>query len=465
MIPLPRLLNDSNVEIRRIRPVSLSISERLTPLSTATMRVIDEELFPGRSYVHLYTPNGQSAVYRSRIPESEYGGGVHTIKLEHAICEIGDGLMATKFDSIARDLEWVLTYYWTFYRGSKWQMGTVSAVGNVIVSEDFPNMLEAILRAIAQVPTAVMTFDFTTTPWTWNVVSRETTVSAEGRLGRNVKTAKVTPDDSRLCTRVFLDGLGTYGGMSYMDADTQNTYGIIEKKLQNNDYTRTQAQAVASTYLSRYKNPIYSVRISGLDLYRTTGESMDQMRTGKKYRLAIPDHNVTVEETITELEWPDVYGLPEVVDIQLNDEAETVLQWLKDMDAKETTSVATNVRDEEARSGIVNGGSYIQIYVGAGADASVENNNSVVYLKSDEAYIRVANQGTGYNTEVDVAKNKVTLKTGSGNKACSVILDGSNGRVTLKGKTYKFAIGGTTYDMETQDITIGNDTYKILKLT
>ena len=458
VIHLPRLLDANNVEIGRVRPVSLSISERIVPLSTASMQLTDEEIFPGRSYVQLYTPNGQSAVYRSRMPTNAYGSGLNTVNLEHAICEVGDWVMTAKYENTNRSLEWVLESYWEYYRGSKWQLGTVSVEADVIVTEDFPNLLQAILSAIAQVPSAMMTFDFTTNPWTWNVVARDTTVSAEGRLSRNVQSATVTPDDSQLCTRVFLDGLGTYGGMSYMDADTQGTYGIVEKKLTNQDYTRSQAQAVASTYLSRYKRPIYSVQINGMDWYSITGEALDLLKVGKKYRLAIPDHNVTVEETITELNWTDVYGKPEAVTIQLNEDAETVLRWLKSMDGQQTSSVAVNVRDEEARSGIINGGSYIQIYVGSGADATVEDNDSVIYLKSDQAYIRVKSDSTGYATEINLEKNKITTQTGSGNNLCKLVMDGSDG-------SYKLTTGGTEYTLVPQDITVGGDTYKVLKLT
>ncbi len=87
---LPRVLDSNLHEVRRLHPISLAVNNNLTPLSDATMVVRKGELVDGRTFVRLYTPNGVSEIYRTRVPETAPGEEAATIQLEHAVCEIGD---------------------------------------------------------------------------------------------------------------------------------------------------------------------------------------------------------------------------------------------------------------------------------------------------------------------------------------------------------------------------------------
>lgn len=323
MTSLPRLIDSSGNEVRRIRPAHLSIRENIVPLSTAEMELAPGDSVPYRSYMELFTVNGSAGYYRAKMPEIGYGSVSNNVSLEHAICEIGDFIVKGKIEQTTKTLSQAITQIFSHYSGSKWQLGTVSVTADVTLSADFSNILQTINSLIAQVPNAVMTFDFSTSPWTFNVVARETTVTAEGRLGRNMPSVQIGRNDSNLCTRVWLKNLNAEASLSYMDADTISTYGVIEKVLSDNNYTTLVAQEVASRYLAKNKRPIYSVKIDGVDLSSVTGETLDRFRIGKLFRLVIPGEVTPIEETIVGLSWDDVFNTPKSVQITLSEENET----------------------------------------------------------------------------------------------------------------------------------------------
>lgn len=325
MSMLPKLLDSSGNEARRLRTIRQSISEKCVPLSTATLALARDESIPDRSYVELFTVNGSAGIFRSRTPTNGYGvNRANSYTLEHAICEVGDWLVRADIEQTQTTLAAALTQIFAYYGGSRWQLGTVSASGNVILSANYSNLLQTMNSMIAQVHGAFMSFDFTTTPWTINVGTMDSTVNAEGRLGRNLQSVQIRKDDSQLCTRVWLEGLT--GGK--MDADTIGTYGVIERKLPDRDYTAAQAATVATAYLTRHKRPVYSIQISGKDFSAATGETLDRVAIGKMYRLAIPEDSIVAEYNVVEIQWPDCIRAPETVQITLSEPDSTLVDFI-----------------------------------------------------------------------------------------------------------------------------------------
>jgi len=330
MIPFPRLIDSNGREVRRIHPVRVSINEQIVPLTTAEMTLLPGDSIPYRSYVEMFTANGSAGYFRAKTPSVGYGNYNNTVQLEHAICEVGDFIVKGEIEQNNMSLENALLTVFSHYSGNKWQIGTVSVDADVVISGSYSNVLQMINSLIALVPSAMLTFDFTTTPWTFNVVEREKVVSAEGRLARNIQNVTINRNDNELCTRVWVKGLSDDPAESYMDADTIAVYGVIEKALDSSDYTQEQARLMAESYLEKYKNPSYSVQIAAIDLSSMTGETLDRFRIGKLYQLIIPGETLPIEETIVGLAWPDVYENPNMVNITLSEEEDqttaTILQ-------------------------------------------------------------------------------------------------------------------------------------------
>ena len=389
-IPLPRLLNASNGTERRIHPINVSINLEITPLSYASMTLPKGENLPARGYVELYTCMGSAGIYRVRSPQDAYGSEITTAELEHAVVEVGDYLITHEYDEMMA-ANTAMTTVFSYYRGSKWQLGSVSALGSgqIALEAKYVRVLEAMLAILEQKPDCMMSFDFSTSPWTINIVSKGTTVAAEGRLARNVNYARVTYDDTELCTRAYYEKESTtdettesypvfdqtknyskneyvkYSNKlyqlpsghtagttwanttktavtniptsvwAYVDADTIGTYGLIEREVQTgSNYTADEALYVAQEYLRTHKNPRISVEISLEELSSITGETLDTFTIGKLCRLALVDYNVTVEKNIISLSFPNVYGTPRSVTATLADAEDTTINFLHDVDSK-----------------------------------------------------------------------------------------------------------------------------------
>ena len=101
-IPLPRLLDSTFKEVRRIRPINLSLSLAITPLSYASIELPIDESLPARSLVELYSPLGSAGIFRVRAPQNAYGGDnvSTTTELEHAVVEVGDYLVRADYEEM-----------------------------------------------------------------------------------------------------------------------------------------------------------------------------------------------------------------------------------------------------------------------------------------------------------------------------------------------------------------------------
>lgn len=304
-----------------------SVNLNITPLSTATITLPEGSKVTSQTYIEMFTPNGSAGIFRSRTPRTGIGGQLTTVELEHAIAEIGDFLIN---DAIEQEmtLNAAAKKIFSFYKGNRWKLGsTARGSDKVILDTDHESCLDALLAVLEQEPTLMLSFSFSSYPWTVSIKEREKTVSAEGRLARNVKSATITADDTDLCTRVYMEALPGKNGNKYgkVDADTQSKYGIIERVISSTNYTPEQAKKVAEQYLAKHKEPKYSIQINGIDLAKYTGETLDKLEIGKLYRLALPAFGTTVEETITQLSWSSVYKNPESVTVSLADEEDAAV--------------------------------------------------------------------------------------------------------------------------------------------
>lgn len=330
MIRLPRLLDSNLNEVRRIEPLDGSLFLSMTPLSTATLTLTAEQMIPARSWVEMYNAYGSVGVFRVRSVGNVYGTESSTVELDHAIAEVGDYVCDTTINKSA-PLNQAIAEVFTFYKGNKWRLDTLTFTDGVVVDIAYESVLEGILGLLRQVPEYYLTFNFNTSPWTVGLAKRGTTVSAEGRLSRNIQEASVSYDDSDLCTRVYVEVDNGNGNTSivHYDADTIGTYGLIEYFIPSSGYNAQQAETVALAYLKKHKKPLVAVSITGYDFYVSTGETLDRLEIGKLYRLALPKYGVTVEENITGLDWGHLYSDPDNVDISLADVDDPVVAFVK----------------------------------------------------------------------------------------------------------------------------------------
>lgn len=340
-IPLPRLLDKSGNYLRSFRPLKVSVDQSIIPLSTASMELPEDESLPARNFVEVFTSMGSAGIFRIRSPQNAYGEDTSVCELEHAIVETGDYLVREKISEMMTPKA-AMQRIFSHYRGSRWQLGNVDALGTsqIAVQINYENVLTAMISVFEQVPSCYMTFDFTTSPWTVRAAAKGNSVGAEGRLSRNVESARIIYDDSELCTRAYYEVETTDASgepsseWRSIDADTLNTYGAVEREVPiGAGYTAEEALFAAQEYLRKHKNPRVSVEISGQDLSQITGESLDTFTIGKLFRLSLVDYDLTIEDVITGLSWSDVYGHPTEITVNLADEEDTAVAYIHDIES------------------------------------------------------------------------------------------------------------------------------------
>lgn len=343
-IPLPRVLDANMHEMRRLDTLHASVTLSLEPLSTATLTLPDRETLSIRNWVELYTSMGSAGIFRVRAPSHNYRRDQKEYQLDHGIAEIGDYIIKDDLEIDSSPASTVIPQIFASYTGTLWQLGTIAASDTVSYNGSHEDVLSAILRVLADLPDYCLSINQSSLPWTLSVIRKPQTVTAEGRLARNIESCKISEDDQNLCTRIISPDLT--GGK--LDADTISLYGIVEHYAGKDDDTpQAQFEADCARYLAQHKNPLLSIQIDLLDLHQATGEAYDRAELGAMYRLALPDYNVTQQQTITKLYWPDVYGDPGRVKVTLANEEYTLSRAFHSSSSSTSSAIEKTSKETE----------------------------------------------------------------------------------------------------------------------
>ena len=323
---LPELLDSNLNPVRRIQPIKASVRLNLTPLSTAELDLVPGDTIPARSLIAMYTVQGFAGVYRSSTPNETYGNRATRVHLEHAVAEIGDWIVGEEVEETIVTAASAISSLFASYGGTLWSLGTLNCSVNVRFSASKgQNVLESLLGIVSQVPGYMLTLDQSVTPWKIGIALQPETVTAEGRLSRNMTSVQITYDESELCNKVYINGIDT----PFEAYDSQTTYGVIEHYISESDLPAATAQMVALAYLQAHCDPAISVSISMLDLANVTGETLDRITLGAKFRLALPEDGVSIEQHVIGIQFDDVYGNPEAITVTLANEISDTVAYLK----------------------------------------------------------------------------------------------------------------------------------------
>lgn len=312
----PQLLDSSLNELARLQPSRLSVTENLTPLSTAELTLPMGEATPVvRQFVELYDQNGSMGIYRVAAARTDYGQ-MQTVSLEHGICTLED-CTAPEEAELSGSMGAILATILSWQHDVWWQLGDVDVPEDAVFALSAGNQiaLQALIDAAALCYGYALVFDQTTSPWTLHLKALPAEVTSECRLARNVSSVGIAWDESELCTRVTSSLLP--GG--YMDGPTLGEWGVISRPLDvAEDATAEAAAKLAAEYLDAHKDPRISVEIDALELGALTGEPYDSFTLGGLCRVALKDWGVTAIERIVSAYRPDVYGAPEEVQLTLS---------------------------------------------------------------------------------------------------------------------------------------------------
>lgn len=301
-IPLPCLPDGT-----RLHPARLSVTLNLRPPSRATMLLPPEERVDVRQTVELFTPQGSAGLFRVTGVEDVPGEG-REVTLRHTSATLADALIPGSGEltgSPRQVLNTLLGYQ------SEWKLGDVELPDSRTISCSYShsNLLAALLDLLDELPECGLFFE----AGRMHLRLLDPTDGCECRLSRNLRSLKVSLDDSRLCTRVYMNSLP-----EPVDAPSIAVWGPVSRHLTARRGLNASAlRTLAEQYLARHSEPTLTVRLDAIDLHRATGEAFDRFPPGRVCRVCLPDSGETLRQRVTAVTYDDVYGDPERATVTL----------------------------------------------------------------------------------------------------------------------------------------------------
>ena len=329
MIKLPEVYDLANKKpVRILHPSRVSCDLALKSISTARIETTIDDGLKFGEWVKIYYPNDEFGIFRANVPENSYESGKAAITLDHGMATLSDNIInvgdSHDEDGISQPTYFegtvtqVFTKLLSYQKTKHWTLGTVETNEHIKVEVDFDNLLTKLNDSMSLIPDYYLKYDQSVYPWKIHIVKYPATVTAEGRLSRNVTSAKVRYDDSDLCTRVYCEALSA----GKMDSANISKYGIREQRYYLQDVSDADAQKACRRYLKNRENPKISVTIEGGDFSKLTGVSLDRVKMGDLYRLVIPSYNVTIKEQIVRIAYTDIVSRPYELSITLGRDRE-----------------------------------------------------------------------------------------------------------------------------------------------
>ena len=410
-VRLPRLLDGSMKELARLNPVSLSMDENLSPLSTAEMVLPEGECAAETGqFVELYTSHGSAGIFRVQQAEQDYGGRV-TLALEHGLTTLGDGIMPGESEQTGTTRQ-LLAAILACQPHTMWTLGTVAVPDSRTLTWkcDHSNLLESLCSLMDELTGYRLTYDQSVFPWVLNVEAMTDADGCECRLSRNLSSLRVEEDRSELCTRLYVSGMS-----SPLDADTIGTYGVITRSMDGDpDIGTEELEKQGRAYLEAHKTPAVSVTMDAVDWYEATGEPFDRFTLGRVCRVCLPDYGKTIRQRVIAISWPDVYGQPDQVTVTLASESTTAVSVMAGLIIDTTVTKKRFTSDMRSQKELL--------------------------LAAEEKITLISTRVEVIAQEVDVQAEQIALKASHEEvseltrrmDAAEIAIDGVNARIDLK---------------------------------
>lgn len=316
VVNLPEVLNPANMTPARvIHPSEEAVNLSILSVSSADIRVLIAEEIKLGDWVRLYYPNGKSGVFRAGNPVYDYDKDTMSVTVTHGCITLADSVVTEGYSKdkdgdykevyFEGTISTVLTKLLGYQKTKHWKLGTVEPTDQVKIEIKYQDILTLVNDAMDQVDDSYIEYDQKNYPWTINVRKNPTTVSSEGRLSRNVRSAKVSYDDTELITKLYCNELA-----EPLTSKNVSKYGVREGFFYVSGEDADWIARASKRYLKNREKPIVSINIDGADFSQITGVSIDKIVLADLYRLAIPKYSTVVEEQITELVYNDLISRP-----------------------------------------------------------------------------------------------------------------------------------------------------------
>lgn len=313
------LLNGNSLAIRdRFRPESmaLNLEERA---STATLTLGPEAPeIRVNDWLRDDCEPGAGIVWRVKTIDSQYDKKTRTVTLEHVIGTLNDlvmfgevkpGTMAGNSKASTCTARQAIQYILS--RQADWKLGDVEVNPSNPYSFNGDTLFDAIETVTRSLADVQWEYDMSRYPFTLHIRKQPSGFQSEMRMSRNITTLRVTIDKNRMYTRHYPIGKNNL----HIDGDfTSKNEGIWGTKCKvetdQSKGTKAELKAWSLERLNRHCEPLVTVTVTGLDLSRDTGESLDNIVIGRRCRLPLPDFNTSMNERVTKISWKDKIRYP-----------------------------------------------------------------------------------------------------------------------------------------------------------
>lgn len=422
VVKLPILRNDDGTERARLHPISLQLTANATPPSTASMVIPSGDAAVSEyDLIELYKGDESQGLFRVSGLTAQNGETVQ-VDMEHAIVTLENDITPseTELTGSPKAIAAALLGYQT---ATCWQLGSAPETGDISITVDESNVLETLVEMVQNLNDYILTFDFSTTPWTVSIAPLETTPSCECRLSRNTSSATITRDCSEMVTRVKAAQLD--GG--YMEsANYKGRFRITRPLGVDEDAEAGQVKAYAQKYLKEHDHPQISVEISAVELAKRTGESVDAFSPGKMCRIALADWNYTADQRLITASYNDLVADDENVTLTLSTSPRSLA-----FDLAKMQKAASSVQDWRTSAGI-------RSRSGGGGTVINQLEKSYTYSKDIDGKLTTFQNYVGI--QLGEQQAQISLKAsqsaldaqGQRLSKAEVAIDGANAAISLK---------------------------------
>ena len=310
MTQMPRLFTRGMQPADVLHPITYSLTDKLTPLSTAAITLPhDAPDVPLRAFVELFTANGSAGIFRV-TNRRRVGVSTIDLTLQHGLCTLSDHMHPGESEDTG-SCRTLLTKLLS--NQSTWVLGTVDVPDdeNLTWSCNNTNNLQGLTGIMKELPGYYLDFDQSAQPWVLHVRRKPEEISCEARIDRNLVDVQVEDDTSDMCNVAYADGLD-----APIVADNVNDWDRIERHVSaDEDMDADILRQTVERYLEQHKDPRVTITLTALELSRLTGEPLDSFRKGQLCCCILDD--TTVVQRIEAIEYPDPIGSPDEVVLTL----------------------------------------------------------------------------------------------------------------------------------------------------
>ncbi|MEG2604356.1 MAG: phage tail spike protein [Clostridia bacterium] len=354
-IALPRLYDMNMHYIDRIHPSKVGYEIKRNKVSTANMDMEGADQLATVpqvcQFVDLFETYGSIGKFRVESLDIERSAGENqTFYLEHAITTLSDGCVDgyLELGGTGVNTRTVLLALLALQPMMYWTLGDCDF--DYQFQHSFEN--DDLLTAIFSIPASftdeyIWIYNTDVFPFVLNLKHVQDGDASELRMNRNIQSVKITIDREPLCTRIYPKGYGegtnqltiadVNNGLRYLDADTQSTYGIVCKQWPDTTFTdATLLKSVATTVLSRLKEPLVTTVFEAYEIYELTGESLDRFYVGRLVRAPLPAFGTTIRERVVSIAKKDVYFHNEDAMLTLTNKSSDITDDLAELVRKAT---------------------------------------------------------------------------------------------------------------------------------